>query len=75
MKLGISAYITSISNISFVDKDGQPITDNTKYTLVKDSIAENNISHQDREIDVEFYNTPEKPAYAVIQGKDSEGNG
>ncbi|XP_018565001.1 uncharacterized protein LOC108906271 [Anoplophora glabripennis] len=74
MKLGISAYITSISNISFVDKDGQPIIDKTKYTLVKDSIAENNISHRDREIDVEFYSTPEKPAYALIHGKDSEGN-
>ncbi|KAJ8945643.1 hypothetical protein NQ314_009178 [Rhamnusium bicolor] len=36
MKLGISGYITSINNISFVDKDGQAILDNVEYTLVKD---------------------------------------
>ncbi|KAJ8923528.1 hypothetical protein NQ315_010106 [Exocentrus adspersus] len=74
MKLGISAYIKSISNISFVDKDGQPLADNADYTLVKDSLTENNVSDPDREIDVELHDVSKKPTYALIQGKDSEGN-
>lgn len=74
MKLGISASITSINSISFVDKDGQPITDNVKYTFDKDSLKESNISYQNTEVDVEFFNGKEQPTYALIQGKGSEGN-
>lgn len=58
-----------------MNKDGRPITDNVKYTLVRDSLTDSDISYQNREIEVEFFNLPEQPVYALIQGKDSEGNG
>ncbi|RZC40593.1 uncharacterized protein BDFB_000657, partial [Asbolus verrucosus] len=77
VKLGLTGDIKSISNISFVSRDGNPILDNVKFTLDKDwenyltENVENIETNQRKEVNINVETIPDKPFYAVINGKDS----
>lgn len=79
MKLGITGDITSITNITFVNKNGDPILDNInpKFDQNWQKYLTENIddieTDQKKELDIELKKLPQEPFYAEINGKDSKG--
>lgn len=78
VKVGVTGDVSSISNISFVNKDGNPILSNVKFTLDKDweNHLTEHIDHPEntkKELKIDVDKVPKDSFYAVIDGKDSKG--
>ncbi|KAL1492669.1 hypothetical protein ABEB36_010893 [Hypothenemus hampei] len=78
MKLGVTGAITHITDISLLDSDGETVLSNISYNGQEKYVAQNvdNVPDmENKEINVEIEKLDRKtPFYALIKGKDNEGN-
>ncbi|KAJ3640115.1 hypothetical protein Zmor_003431 [Zophobas morio] len=80
VKLGIVGDVSSISNVSFIGEDGTPILRDVKFAPDKnwENYLTENIdgtgSNVTKELNISIKNVPKGPFYAVVNGKDAQGN-